>query len=73
MSVSVTDLIHPTAVISGEAEIASDAQIGPYVIIEGPVRIGPGCVIESRYGELDLGIDGQMSAIRAALTGAEIA
>lgn len=29
-----------------------------------------GCVIESRYGDLDLGIDGQMGAIRAALTGA---
>jgi flagellar biosynthesis/type III secretory pathway protein FliH len=28
-----------------------------------------GCVIESRYGELDLGVDGQMGAIRAALTG----
>ncbi|MBI3768930.1 MAG: hypothetical protein HY271_10615 [Deltaproteobacteria bacterium] len=29
-----------------------------------------GCVIESRYGDLDLGVDDQMSAIRAALTGA---
>jgi flagellar assembly protein FliH len=30
-----------------------------------------GCVIESHYGDLDLGVDGQMSAIRAALTGTE--
>lgn len=29
------------------------------------------CIVESRYGELDVGVDGQMSAIRAALTGAE--
>jgi flagellar assembly protein FliH len=28
-----------------------------------------GCIIESRYGDLDLGIDGQMSAIRGALAG----
>src|SRR4051794_27474340 len=47
MTLSVTDLIHPTAVVSGEAEIAHDVQIGPYAIVEGPVRIGPGCVIES--------------------------
>jgi flagellar assembly protein FliH len=31
-----------------------------------------GCVIESHYGDLDLGVDGQMSAIRAALTGADV-
>ncbi len=30
-----------------------------------------GCVIESRYGDLDLGVDSQMTAIRAALTGAD--
>ncbi len=30
-----------------------------------------GCVVESRYGDLDLGIDGQMTAIRAALTADE--
>jgi len=30
-----------------------------------------GCVVESRYGELDLGVDGQMGAIRAALTGGD--
>jgi len=30
-----------------------------------------GCVIESRYGELDVGVDGQMGAIRAALTGGD--
>src|SRR4051794_7526312 len=47
MTLSVTDLIHPTAVISAEAEIAHDVQIGPYAIIEGHVRIEPGCVVES--------------------------
>ena len=37
--------IHPTAIISAEAELADDIVIGPYVVIENKVRIGPGCVI----------------------------
>jgi UDP-N-acetylglucosamine acyltransferase len=32
--------IHPTAVIDKLAEIDKTAEIGPYVVIEGPVRIG---------------------------------
>ncbi len=39
--------IHPTAVVSGEAEIASDVTIGPYCVIEGPVRLGAGCELRS--------------------------
>jgi flagellar assembly protein FliH len=38
-------------------------------LVEDPALAENGCVIESHYGELDLGVDGQMSAIRAALTG----
>jgi UDP-N-acetylglucosamine acyltransferase len=34
--------IHPTAVIDPRAEIHCEAEIGPYVIIEGEVRIGRG-------------------------------
>ena len=33
--------VHPTAVIDRAAEIDPSAEIGPYVVIEGPVRIGP--------------------------------
>lgn len=33
--------IHPTAVVSGEAELADDVVVGPYVVIDGPVRVGP--------------------------------
>jgi len=40
------DLIHPTAVISPEADLADDVQVGPYAIIEGPVTVGPGTIIE---------------------------
>jgi UDP-N-acetylglucosamine acyltransferase len=39
--------IHPTAVISRHSEIAPDACIGPYVVIEDDVVIGKGCEIAS--------------------------
>jgi len=38
-------MIHPTAVISGTAEIDPSARIGPFAVIDEGVRIGPGCVI----------------------------
>jgi len=34
--------VHPTARIDPRAEIDSSAEIGPYVVIEGPVRVGAG-------------------------------
>lgn len=37
--------IHPSAVISYEAEIASDTEICPFVVIEGNAKIGSGCII----------------------------
>jgi UDP-N-acetylglucosamine acyltransferase len=37
--------IHPTAVIAAEAELADDVEIGPYVVIEGRVQIGAGCIL----------------------------
>ncbi len=46
MTLAMSELIHPTAVIGPEVDMASDVQVGPYAIIEGPVTIGPGCVIE---------------------------
>jgi UDP-N-acetylglucosamine acyltransferase len=33
--------IHPTAIVDPRAEIDSSAEIGPYVVIEGPVKIMP--------------------------------
>ncbi|MDP6110380.1 MAG: acyl-ACP--UDP-N-acetylglucosamine O-acyltransferase [Planctomycetota bacterium] len=39
--------VHPTAIIDPAAEIAEDVDIGPYVIVEGPVRIGAGTRILS--------------------------
>jgi UDP-N-acetylglucosamine acyltransferase len=60
MPLTVSELIHPTAVIDPEAELATDVQVGPYAVIEGQVRIGPGCVIESHAclsGPLTMGCD----------------
>ncbi|HTN72988.1 MAG TPA: acyl-ACP--UDP-N-acetylglucosamine O-acyltransferase [Methylomirabilota bacterium] len=34
--------IHPTAVVDAKAEIDGEVEIGPYVVIEGPVRIKRG-------------------------------
>lgn len=39
--------IHPTAILSKQAEIAQDVEIGPYSIVKGNVRIGSGTRIES--------------------------
>src|SRR5262249_21331735 len=38
-------------------------------LVEDPALGESGCVIESRHGDLD--VDGQIGAIRVALTGAE--
>jgi UDP-N-acetylglucosamine acyltransferase len=45
MPISGSARIHSAALVSPEADIAADVDIGPYVIIEGPVRIGEGCLI----------------------------
>ena len=34
--------VHPTAVIDPRAEIADDAKIGPFCVLTGPVKLGPG-------------------------------
>lgn len=60
MSLATSEMIHPTAVIGAEVELASDVQVGPYAILEGPVLVGPGCVIEGHAcltGPLVMGRD----------------
>jgi UDP-N-acetylglucosamine acyltransferase len=39
---------HPTALISAEAVIGEDVEIGPYCRIVGNARIGDGCVLQSQ-------------------------
>lgn len=38
--------IHPTAIIDPRAKLASDIEVGPYVVIDGPAEIGPGCRLQ---------------------------
>ena len=45
MSRAALPNVHPTAVISDEAELPADVKVGAFAVIEGPVRVGPGCVI----------------------------
>jgi UDP-N-acetylglucosamine acyltransferase len=40
-------VIHPTAIVSREAELASDITIGPYCRVGSRVKIGNGCRFES--------------------------
>ena len=39
--------IHPTAIVDPLAELADDVVVDPHAIIEGPVRLGPGCMAAS--------------------------
>jgi UDP-N-acetylglucosamine acyltransferase len=60
MATIVSDLIHPTAVIDLDAVLAADVRVGPYAVIEGPVEIGTGSVIEAHAclsGPLIMGRD----------------
>jgi UDP-N-acetylglucosamine acyltransferase len=52
--------IHPTAVVDSRAEIDLTADIGPYVVIDGPVRVGPRTQIMAHAfltGDTELGAD----------------
>lgn len=60
--------IHPTSVISKEAEIGRDVHIGPFCVISGRVRIGDGCRLDSHvslgseYGVVELGKNNRVCA-----------
>jgi UDP-N-acetylglucosamine acyltransferase len=50
--------IHPTAIISPEADLADNVEVGAHAIIEGKVTVGPDCVIRHGaflYGPLTMG------------------
>lgn len=64
-----SERIHPSAIISSEAEIASDVLIGAFAVIEGKVQIGPGCVLRPfahLNGPMTLGQDNQIYAGRGS-------
>ena len=47
MSHPTSPLIHPTAVVSDDARLAADVQVGPYAVLDGPVVLGAGCVVRA--------------------------
>lgn len=63
MTVASSARIHPTAVVSEEANIGERVVIGPYAIIEGPVTIGNDCSIRAHAilkGPLEMGPGNQV-------------
>jgi UDP-N-acetylglucosamine acyltransferase len=58
MSIANSARVHPTAIIDPLADLAEDVQVGPHVVIEGEVRIGPGCILGPAvhlFGPLTMG------------------
>src|SRR5262245_56173695 len=39
--------VHPTAILDADADVGEDVRVGPHVVLEGPVRVGPGCVLKN--------------------------
>ena len=67
---SDSGLIHPTALVSAEAELAADVAVGAYAIIEGPVKVAVGCQIGAHaqiVGDVTLGENCKVG--RAAIIG----
>jgi len=55
--------IHPTAIIHADAKVAPDAEIGPFVCIEGAAVIGSRCVIQAHailVGRVRMGNDNRV-------------
>ena len=51
-------MIHPTAIVSPDAEIGIDTEIGPYCVIEANVRLGNRCKLHSHvviHGHSEIG------------------
>ncbi len=51
-------MVHPTALIDPQAQIDPSVKIGPYAIIEGPVKLAAGCQVEAHaqiIGDVTLG------------------
>lgn len=51
-------MIHPTAIISPDAQIGTDTEIGPYCVIEAKVRLGDRCKLHSHvviHGHSEIG------------------
>jgi UDP-N-acetylglucosamine acyltransferase len=63
MPIAQSAQVHPTALVGPEADVGDDVRIGPYVVVEGAVRLGAGCEVRAGahlIGPLSLGRDNQV-------------
>ena len=64
--------IHPSAIVSVEADLAEDVEVGPFAIIGSGAKIGPGCRIGAHaqiIGDVAIGAGSVIG--RSALIGGE--
>jgi len=64
-------MIHPTAVISPQAELGKEVEIGPYCVIEAYVRLGDRCRLHSHvvlHGYSEFGTDNEFFPFAAVGT-----
>jgi UDP-N-acetylglucosamine acyltransferase len=47
MPIALSARVHPTAVIDPAADIGESVEAGPFVVVEGDVRVGAGCVLRA--------------------------
>jgi UDP-N-acetylglucosamine acyltransferase len=47
--------IHPSAVISDDARLGENVRVGPFVVIEGAVTVGPGTIIRPHVHLIGMG------------------
>jgi UDP-N-acetylglucosamine acyltransferase len=65
MSRPQSAFVHPTAVVSPEAQLAEGVRVGPFVVIEDAVTVGPGTVIHPHahlIGSLTLGANNEVGS-----------
>jgi UDP-N-acetylglucosamine acyltransferase len=57
--------VHPSALVSPDARLAPGVTVGPFAVIDGPVDLGPGCVVRGHaqlLGRVSAGIDNDFGA-----------
>jgi UDP-N-acetylglucosamine acyltransferase len=45
MPIAQSARVHPSAVVSAEADVGDDVEVGPHAVLEGEVKVGAGCVL----------------------------
>jgi UDP-N-acetylglucosamine acyltransferase len=63
MTPPASSLIHPTALLSPDADLAPDVTVGAFTVLEGKVRLGRRSVIGRRaqlIGPLTMGKDNRV-------------